>query len=586
MRAPGAVLAVVGVVGAVGCVRPADVPGSRGATEATAAPAVPAVRFANAPPVTAVDDRRDVPVKPAERRFVRTLYHFDGSFYRLITRGLEVPRPRRALGVNALDEVPDSTWFTNRIGVRDLTADEIRRGAGLAGSPEPHKPWTVHSTKVGGASVGFIITDARGERFLLKFDRAGHPETETAAEVIVSRLLWAAGYNVAEDHIVYLRSRDLVIAPDAVVKDWSGERGKLDRAELERQLARVVHEPGGRIRGMASRMIDGKSLGGHGAEGVRAGDPNDRIPHELRRDLRGLYVFYSWLDQNDVKEDNSIDMWIEDPADPRRHYVKHYLLDFGTSLGAAALFVSDARQSHAYRVDFPDMFASLATLGLRERSWERRVAPGLRGVGMLDAAEFDPGRWKSETPAYVPFRVADEHDKLWASRILMRFTRAHIRAAVETARLSEPRSADFLVETLIARQRIAARHWFSRKSPLDRFMVGREGRALCFEDLMVSYRLAPAGVSTRYGVAVYDRAGRGLGGDGGGGGGGGARELRELAAGEGGRVCTPMELAADGDGYTIVRIDTRRMGRTLAVYVHVARDPATGAPRVIGVWRP
>jgi hypothetical protein len=574
MRAPGAGLAVLTALVEVGCVRPADVPGTSDGKHATEAPAVPDVRFANAPPVTVVDDRRDVPVKPAERRFVRTLYHFDGSFYRLITRGLEVPRPRRALGVNALDEVPDSTWFTNRIGVRDLTADEIRRGAEIAGSPEPHKPWTVHSTKVGGASVGFIITDTRGERFLLKFDRAGHPETETAAEVIVSRLLWAAGYNVPEDHIVHLRPRDLVIALDAVVKDWNGERGRLDRAELERQLARVVHEPDGRIRGMASRMIDGKSLGGHGAEGVRAGDPNDRIPHELRRDLRGLYVLFSWLDQNDVKEDNSIDMWIADPADPRRHYVKHYLLDFGTSLGVAALFGPYARQSHAYRVDFPDMFGSLATLGLRERSWERRVAPGLRGVGVLDAAAFEPGAWKPETPAYVPFRVADEHDKLWGSRILMRFTREQIRAAVEMARLSDPRSADFLVETLIARQRIAARHWFSRKSPLDGLAVGGGGRALCFDDLMLSYGLAPAGVSTRYAVAAYDRAGRPLGVRGG------------PAAGEGGRVCAPLVLARDGDGYTIVRIDTRRMQRTLSVYVHVARDPATGAPRVIGVWRP
>jgi hypothetical protein len=263
---------------------------------------LPAVRFANAPPVTAVDDRHHVTRAPRERKVVLSLYHYDGTFHRRITRGLELPRQRRALGVNALDEVPDSTWFTNRIGVRDLTADEIRRGAEIAGSPEPHKPWTVHSTKVGGASVGFIITDTRGERFLLKFDRAGHPETETAAEVIVSRLLWAAGYNVPEDHIVHLRPRDLVIALDAVVKDWNGERGRLDRAELERQLARVVHEPDGRIRGMASRMIVGKSLGGHGAEGVRAGDPNDRIPHELRRDLRGLYVLFWWLYQNDVKE--------------------------------------------------------------------------------------------------------------------------------------------------------------------------------------------------------------------------------------------------------------------------------------------
>jgi hypothetical protein len=533
---------------------------------------VPQVRFANAPPVAAVNDRLDIP-RPKQREFARLLYHFDGSFYRLVTRGLELPRARRALGVNALDEVPDSTWFTNRIGVRDLSADEIRRGPAAVGSPEPHKPWTIRSTKVGGASIGFIITDARGEKFVLKFDRAGFPEAETAAEVIVGKLLWAAGYNVPEDHIVYLRPEDLVIAPDAVVKDWSGVAGKLDRARLERSLARIVHEPDGRIRGMASRMLDGKPLGGHAAEGVRADDPNDRIPHELRRDLRGAYVFFSWLDQTDVKEDNSLDMYVADPADPKRHYVKHYLIDFGTALGAAALFVPDLREGYAYKVDFGDMLASLATLGLRERPWERRSAPGLRGVGVLDGAAYRPGEWKAETPAYLPFRIADDHDKLWASKILMRFTPEQIRAAVEAGRLSDPRATDFITETLVMRQQMTARHWFERASPLDRFAPAEDGRALCFDDLLLTYRLAPPSLVTRYGVTAYDRDGRPLG------------VTAEVGPDAAGRACAPVRLAPGRDGYTIVRIDAQRAPRTLTSYVHLARD-AAGAPRVIGVWRP
>src|SRR5688572_3178868 len=34
----------------------------------------------------------------------------------------------RALNVNTLDEVPDSSWFTNRIGQRAMTVAEIVRG--------------------------------------------------------------------------------------------------------------------------------------------------------------------------------------------------------------------------------------------------------------------------------------------------------------------------------------------------------------------------------------------------------------------------------------------------------------------------
>ena len=36
--------------------------------------------------------------------------------------------PIRALNVNTIDEVPDSSWFTNRIGQRPMSIEEIVRG--------------------------------------------------------------------------------------------------------------------------------------------------------------------------------------------------------------------------------------------------------------------------------------------------------------------------------------------------------------------------------------------------------------------------------------------------------------------------
>src|SRR5215470_6691173 len=35
----------------------------------------------------------------------------------------------RAMNVNTIDEVPDSSWFVNRIGEHDLSLEELRRGA-------------------------------------------------------------------------------------------------------------------------------------------------------------------------------------------------------------------------------------------------------------------------------------------------------------------------------------------------------------------------------------------------------------------------------------------------------------------------
>ena len=37
-------------------------------------------------------------------------------------------RDVRALNVNTVDEVPDSSWFTNRIGRHDLSVAEVVKG--------------------------------------------------------------------------------------------------------------------------------------------------------------------------------------------------------------------------------------------------------------------------------------------------------------------------------------------------------------------------------------------------------------------------------------------------------------------------
>ncbi|HEY0985760.1 MAG TPA: hypothetical protein VGD80_01865 [Kofleriaceae bacterium] len=544
------------------------------AMSCASSPDLLAPRFANAPVVTRVDDRRDVPTKPAEREFIHDLYHYDGTIQRRFTRALELPRAQRALGVNALDEVPDSTWFTNRIGVRDLTLDELRTGPARNGSPELHRPWTVRSTKSGGTEPGLMITDARGAKFLIKFDSPEFPEQETATHVIVGKLLWACGFNVTDDYVVYFRPADLVIARDAVVKDVFGNKRPMGQRDLDEMLEQVAAEPDGRIRALASLWLDGKPLGGHPAEGVRADDVNDRIPHPLRRDLRGMYAMFAWLDHVDVQEGNFIDMWVKDAS---RHYVKHYLLDFGKALGVMTSTARNPRSGHEHVIDFASILRSLVTAGAEERSWEGRSVSPLRGVGIFAADDFDPGAWKSLSPAYVPFLTADRFDKFWAAKILIRFSREQIRAIVETGRLSDPRAVEYLTDTLVARQRATARHWFERVNPLDHFTTvsASTSTAICFDDLSLLYQLGADSAATRYRVTTYDVDGRSVG------------LARALAATGSGHVCTsPLDLAAPFDGYTIVRVETLRPGFAGETFVHLARDPTSGTARVIGIWRP
>jgi len=551
-------------------------------TGCASAPSSPvgSLRFVNAEPVRAIDDRRHVAREPVETPFPKSLYHFDGHFHRRLTRFMEMRGDLRAANVNSMDEVPDSTWFTNRIGVRELGIDEIQEGpSGGKGSPEAHRPWTILSSKVGGHSVGFIIKDSRGIRYLLKFDKKGFPETDTAADVIVDRLLYACGYNVPEDHVVYFHRNDLVLAPDAKVKDPFGNKSPLTEAFLDEQLALVNVAPDGGIRGLVSRFIEGKVLGPTVRDWTRDDDPNDVLPHYLRRDLRGQYSIFSWMEHSDIKGDNTLDVLVTDPANSEVKYVKHYLIDFGNSLGVMGDVNNQKFIGFANVLDFGDFGKSLFSFGLYRRRWEFMTWPkGIRGVGLFTSKVFDPGHFKSYTPSYFPFLDADRFDKFWGAKIVIRFTPEQIRAAVELGRYSDPRATEYMVKTLIERQRIVARYWFERVNPLDAFVVDtteRGAHRLCFDDLMIKYDLDYVKETTTYELSTFDYEGHAL-----------ARGIRVPSTANG-HVCVDGLTPAPGHGsYTIVSIDTQREQRkSLApVQVHLARD-RHGVLRVIGLRR-
>ena len=61
-----------------------------------------------------------------------------------------------ALNVNTLDEVPDSSWFTNRIGRHDMTIDEVVRGPNKVDGPAPGM-WHVTGRPDAGITPKFTI---------------------------------------------------------------------------------------------------------------------------------------------------------------------------------------------------------------------------------------------------------------------------------------------------------------------------------------------------------------------------------------------------------------------------------------------
>ena len=55
------------------------------------------------------------------------------------------------------------------------------------------------------------IKDANGQRWFLKFDPRGYRGMSTGTEVTATKLMWALGYNVPENHIAYVRRWQLVV---------------------------------------------------------------------------------------------------------------------------------------------------------------------------------------------------------------------------------------------------------------------------------------------------------------------------------------------------------------------------------------
>ncbi len=531
-----------------------------------------ALRFANQPIVWEVNDSKPLVQEVRNRPFTMTLYRLEsvGSSY---DEGLRIHGKSRARDINALGEVPNSTWFRNRIGMRSLSVEDIARGPRPDDGPMEAKPWTLVSSKVGGLAPGFIMEDARGVRYILKFDRKGRPDLDTAADVIAQRLLWAFGYHTPADDVVYFGRDDLVLAPDAKVKDLFGNERPMTVEDVDTVLAGIDVGSDSVYRGLTSRFLAGKPIGGYRRDGVRDDDPNDVIPHQHRRSVRGQKVVFAWLGHTDMKQDNTLDMVVDEGG---REFVRHHLVDFGNALGVWAIAFPIPWSGFKHSVDTEYGLYSLLSLGIYQRPWELipDADPRLQGVGWFESELYDPGKFKTNQ-FYTPFVYTDRFDGFWAAKTMMRLKPEHIRAAVEAAKFRDPRSTEYMVRTLIERQRKTALHWFRKVNPLDGFALQptKSGPELCFDDLMIEHGFSP-GAQTHYEADAVTDAGRSMTWKG------------RATADPAGRACVgPVRVPSVGDGYVIVRISTHRGSERLRpVQVHIARSPA-GALRIIGIGR-
>jgi hypothetical protein len=244
--------------------------------------------------------------------------------------------------------------------------------------------------------------------------------------------------------------------------------------------------PNGKYRAIASRYADGQPLGSFKYYGTRPDDPNDVYPHEHRRELRGNRVFAAWLNHDDSRGLNSLDM-LEGPQG--RQYIRHYVFDFGSIMGSGSTVAQVPRAGNEYILEWKPAFLTLASLGLYVRPWITVDYPNVpRAVGRFEADFFDPVRWKPEYPNPAFDNMRPE-DAFWAARLVARFSDEAIRAIVAKARYSEPGAADYTAATLIKRRDKVLKTWLTQVNPIADPNLGADG-VLTFENAAVNARVA------------------------------------------------------------------------------------------------
>ncbi len=403
-----------------------------------------------------------------------------------------------AQDVNTLDEAIDGPWFENRHGSKRMSVEDLVRGPNQGEPPDPEQSWTVFRSKSQGATPGFEIRDESDRRYVIKLDPVDVPELASAAEVIATKIFYALGYHVPENYVVRVHPDRFVIPPGTQVEDSFGDKSELTPFRFRRSIRFVPRLPDGRIRVTASKYIDGVPIGHRRYFETRSDDPNDVIPHEDRREQRGLRLFSAWLNHDDTRGQNTADSWVEENG---KHHVRHYLLDFGSTLGSGSVRIQLPFYGFHYWLESSLVKRNAARFGFhvpeyRKADWPE--FPEYESVGRWESEFFNPARWKNNYPNPAFVRMTSR-DAFWAAKILMKFTREELAAIVQTGEYSDPEDARYVLEVLIARQLKCGRFGINALNPLDEFRL--EGGELRFVNLSERYGFVDS--ETRYEIQWF-----------------------------------------------------------------------------------
>ena len=302
-----------------------------------------------------------------------------------------------------------------------------------------------------------------------------------------------------------LQREQLLLSETAKYTPPGGTSRPMRPADVDALLARADREPDGSYRVVASKALEGKPVGRIRFFDTRPDDPNDIVPHEHRRELRGYGVFAAWLDHVDAKAINSLDTLVTRDG---RSFVRHNLIDFGSTLGSGGVAPSEMWEGSEYMFEPKAVAKRIIGFGLNAPSWQRVAYYETPSIGRMAAhnANFDPRTWKPRVPNQA-FMHARPDDQFWAATKLMAISTEMIRAAVRTGEFNDPQAEAFLVRALAERRDAIGRTFLTGVNPIVNPALSADGE-LTFANAAVDADFTHAPREYRAVWASFDNASR------------------------------------------------------------------------------
>jgi hypothetical protein len=500
-------------------------------------------RFAARPPITDARDENPGPL-PEPRSVPEPIYLAEVYLHRPLRDALSLEASPPAKDINALDEVPRSSWFVPR------AIDASARALGPEAPDAPRPPFVVlPDPPLALASPGLVIRDALGQRYEVALDPGDRPEMRTGALAVAARLVWALGFNTPPVLVTRLHVQDFQL----------GEGANGDA--LSRLQAGPAPSDGAR-RVAVVAWPEGRPLGRSPETGTRGDDPNDVIAHEDRRTMRALKVVASWLALGALGPAKVLDRYIGLPGEG---HVQHYLVGLDDALGASKV-VRFGDPPPELPAGSP--FMRLITLGLGPSPARRLTPLDVPAVGAL-SDEVDPERADLPLP-YAPADRLQGSDGYWmAKRIARLCSSRSIALAIEAGKFSDRRARQRITRALEARGRTIASHWFSRVVPVE--LVSFSGARLELRDEAINLGLVSPKVS-EYRFDFMSGDGQAV-----------AESLWVQPRGDRLELVLPDGARRAARDYLVVQILARRAGRWLPRTFELHVRPLGESPRVVGI---